>query len=347
MLDMKRLLEKTPSIPAQYHAAPIRLVVSARPRAEYFGLAPDMVCDLAAPDAAQSAPRLLDSALAHNAPVFLDAQESTLPLHRLFSSAGVRACVDISRYSVWNMFDRDRIRADFPHLERAYALFADEASRDAFRGVLGYRITGDAGLLSFASYPVYRHPDVCPTADDVFIDGGAFVGDTLHTLLPRLGGLRGLAFEPDPDNFARLRQTIERLGLIRHVRPLQAGLWKEDGEISFARAGDSSHIVAAGAASGTVSVPVRSLDSVAQSLALRPSFVKLDVEGAEFEALQGAERVVSTLRPKLAVCLYHRPEHLWQIPLWLAERGYRTLHLGHHTGGGFVALDVVLYARGD
>ncbi len=345
MKDITDLLEQHPSIPEQYRSAAVRLVVTDSPGKTYFGLAPDMVCHLAAPDANETGKRLLDAAREQGSPVFLDVQLGVMPLYRQVLTAGVEVCIDISRYSIWNMFDREIIRAGLPSLALAHDLFANEASRVAFRGVLAYRITGEPARLSFASYPVYLHPEVLPVADDVLVDGGAFTGDTLRYLLPRLGCLRGVAFEPDADNYDRLVCTIKELDLAKYVRPIQAGLWHEDGEVSFKRLGDSSHIVSCGAAEQAAAIAVRSLDSVAKSFFLRPGFVKLDIEGAEFEALQGAERTLAAARPKLAVCLYHRPEHLWQIPLWLHERGYSDLYLGHHSDGYSVALDTVLYGR--
>ena len=47
----------------------------------------------------------------------------------------------------------------------------------------------------------------------------------------------------------------------------------------------------------------------------RPTLIKMDVEGAEYDALLGARKIITRYKPGLAICLYHRPEHLWQIPL--------------------------------
>ena len=67
--------------------------------------------------------------------------------------------------------------------------------------------------------------------------------------------------------------------------------------------------------SGQTTVPVVALDDVLHGHAV--NFIKLDIEGAEPEALRGAQRLIEKNRPGLAICLYHSPEHLWSIPLWV------------------------------
>jgi hypothetical protein len=48
-----------------------------------------------------------------------------------------------------------------------------------------------------------------------------------------------------------------------------------------------------------------------------PTMIKMDIEGSELDALGGASRIITSHKPVLAICLYHRPEHLWEIPVWL------------------------------
>ena len=68
----------------------------------------------------------------------------------------------------------------------------------------------------------------------------------------------------------------------------------------------------------------------------------MDIEGAEFGALWGARKTIARHRPALAICLYHRPEHLWQIPLLVNEwyGGRARLFLRAHCYNGF---ELVLY----
>ena len=76
-------------------------------------------------------------------------------------------------------------------------------------------------------------------------------------------------------------------------------------------------VMSQAAEQGMVPVPVVSLDQ-AVGLA-RPNYIKMDVEGAELKALQGARELIASQAPSLAICLYHKPEDLWEIPLYLHQ----------------------------
>ena len=60
---------------------------------------------------------------------------------------------------------------------------------------------------------------------------------------------------------------------------------------------------------------------VAEGVVPRIDFIKVDVEGSELPALVGADAALRQWRPKLAISLYHRPEHFFTIPLWLDSLG--------------------------
>lgn len=75
----------------------------------------------------------------------------------------------------------------------------------------------------------------------------------------------------------------------------------------------------------------------------RIDFIKMDIEGAELEALKGAETVIRRFRPKLAISIYHRLPDFWEIPQWIEGLGlgYR-FHLRHFT---IHAEETVLFAE--
>ncbi|MFC1925964.1 FkbM family methyltransferase, partial [Chloroflexota bacterium] len=88
---------------------------------------------------------------------------------------------------------------------------------------------------------------------------------------------------------------------------------------------------------------VVALDDVIPSFS--PNLIKYDIEGVEYEGLMGAKGLIHRDRPGLAICLYHRPQHMWQIPLLIKswELGYE-LFMRSHKNNGF---DVVMYAISD
>ena len=59
------------------------------------------------------------------------------------------------------------------------------------------------------------------------------------------------------------------------------------------------------------------LDEALEGVA--PTYLKFDIEGSELDALEGGQETIRRHRPKLAVCVYHAPDHLWRIPLRLHE----------------------------
>ncbi len=73
-----------------------------------------------------------------------------------------------------------------------------------------------------------------------------------------------------------------------------------------------------------------------------PTFVKMDIEGAELDALQGARETITRHAPVLAICLYHRPDHLWEVPLYL--KGLRPDYRLYLRRYGEDCWEQVLYA---
>lgn len=73
-----------------------------------------------------------------------------------------------------------------------------------------------------------------------------------------------------------------------------------------------------------------------------PTYIKMDIEGAEQEALKGCRRIIQDFRPKLAVCIYHKPDDLFEIPVMIKEMNpaYK-LYVRQYANAWF---DTVLYA---
>src|ERR1019366_7911911 len=110
------------------------------------------------------------------------------------------------------------------------------------------------------------------------------------------------------------------------------------GTAQFAAGGGEASLLGAGAgAGGTIDVSVCALDAVIG--AASPSEIKLDIGGTEPDALDGARALMLRARPRLAVCAYHRCEHLWSIAEWIGALnvGY-SLHLRAHAHSGFDAV---------
>jgi FkbM family methyltransferase len=232
---------------------------------------------------------------------------------------------------------------DTEKLDCLDALLADEKSRQCLEEIVRYRFS--KGLLSYprpSPQDVYHPHDLPPWPNPLrFIDGGAFDGDTLRDFLQNGHKFDAIvAFEPDPENFQKLVRNTENY---ENIVRLPCAMGRKTETLYFSGSGDmASHItLSASPAGGRGSViQCISLDEALPTFA--PNLIKMDIEGAEPDALMGAKNMISKHRPGLAICLYHEPEHLFSIPLMLNDwnLGYRFYIRTHHL---FTA-DTVLYA---
>lgn len=230
-------------------------------------------------------------------------------------------------------FYRDHAAA----IDAAAALLGDEASRRWFEEILEFRLTGNYRRLSAPSLQDQYMPQDLPRwAERLrFVDCGAFDGDTVEALAAAGYSFEAIAaFEPDPQNFALLSRGLRRHGPA----------------ICFpCGVADSTRVARFEAGEGMASREAEEGSTMVQCVALdeaiagfRPNLIKMDIEGAELDALQGARELIAAERPALAIALYHRPEHLWEIPLRIASWGldYRFEIRSH----AYSSFDTDLYA---
>lgn len=227
-------------------------------------------------------------------------------------------------------------------LERLYEWLADDASRATLCSLIRFRLSLDPAYLEPAPYGQYLHPYVRPVPGDTLVDGGAWAGDTVQLFAPLLEA-RGhiYAFEPAQHNFERLLDTIGSLGLTGLVTPVQAGLAETSGKRFLSGTPELSGRYRVND-TGTEAIEVLDLDTFANTRETSVHLIKLDIEGAEANALLGARDLLSEQGPKLQVSVYHMSDDLWRLPLWIAEVNPRyRLFLGHHS---LNHCETVLYA---
>lgn len=204
-------------------------------------------------------------------------------------------------------------------LQFVYDKLADEQSRRVFAAALNYKLSGKLHYLFECT--TQREEDlrtlVKPGADEVYLDLGAYNGDTVEEF-GRLTNWRWqqvLAVEPDRRNCRKLRLMAEQLaqqGLT--VEVYESGIWSETGELSFSDSGGRQSTFV-GAQKKTVAVTT--IDEIAAGRQV--SYIKLDVEGAEKQALAGGSRTLADCQPKLFLAAYHYDADIFRLPMLLWE----------------------------
>ncbi len=212
------------------------------------------------------------------------------------------------------LFTLDFAREHKRELEEVYDLFEDETSREIYKNVIYYKLTGNTEYLFCAESDkeeVYR---TLLCSEDIvrYADLGAYNGDTIRELMrfaPKLSSVT--AFEPDRRSFRKLCEYCDTLDGTPNVNKINAAAWSCDTTLTFGDEGNrNSGLFARGKA---VDVAATSLDAVLDGDSV--DYIKYDVEGCEAEALDGSIQTITLCKPRLLVSVYHRSEDIFALPL--------------------------------
>ena len=172
--------------------------------------------------------------------------------------------------------------------------------------------------------------------NEYFVDVGALDGETTKYFLEHFENGHAYVFEP---NLQQFEVTQERLKDYPQAELFPYGAYDRNECLCF----DTSHVDPSSAKiaeSGNSKIEVRRLDDLLGDR--KVTFIKMDIEGSELAALRGAERIIREQRPKLAICIYHKPEDMWEIPsLLLQYHPDYKLFLRHYS---ISYTETVLYA---
>jgi FkbM family methyltransferase len=210
---------------------------------------------------------------------------------------------------------------DYPHLIRdseekirdCFSLLADEASRREFVEQLRFRYCLDSESMTPSKLAKQTYFLVPAHKDEVFADCGALDGDSIQAFIEHSGGdfRHVIGFEPDPHSHKLLASYLASLPEPMRSRatafPYAVGSRNEWVEFDVTSSAASKMTTG-----GSAKVECRKLDDVPWPTT--PTYIKMDIEGAEPEALAGGGQLLASKLPVLAVCVYHRSQHLWEIP---------------------------------
>ena len=200
-------------------------------------------------------------------------------------------------------------------------------------------------IVDWAQY--FDIPALRPkSGGDVFVSAGPCEGITTLRFVEWSRGIyrRIYLFEPNVEIHEKLERNLDK---VRDYRLIGKGLWDCEANLEFhanpshpASSFFIEHEVSHSSQHPTNGVPVVALDHVLGDEDV--SFIKMDIEGAEYRALMGAEQIIRNRRPKLAICIYHKIEDLWDIPALLLEfQPDYKFYVRHYD---FYHCETVLYA---
>ena len=276
-----------------------------------------------------------------NVAVVLMLGDPRSALEYLGGIVGVENCITYNDLVLDELMTVDRTEDYYENswdrLLQAFRMQADEESKEVFVNVFCLRA---APHLAWRSYedmcvkPQYFPADIVPIEDcRSVVDCGAYIGDTLEEFveLTRRGGqeyAHYYAFELDRDNFEKLQDTARKFDDGRWIACFPYGVWSEDQVITYGTMASDDSLSIYNPRE-TQKARVVSLDNQLKGMPV--SLIKMDIEGSEMEALKGCAGIIREQKPIMAVCVYHRIEDMWEVPLYLKELcGDYDIYMRHH-----------------
>ena len=228
------------------------------------------------------------------------------------------------------------------HLEgykRAYEFFDDDLSKQ----IICDRISAylfDKTLYKTSTKPKYF--EFLFSEQEVFVQAGTYCGETVKEFLDICSSEQQYevyTFEADPQAYEISKKTLSGF---KNIYLVNKGLWSTESTLIFftdALSGSASFV---NGHDHEIKMPVTSLDAFFLDKPTLPTFIQLDIEGAELEALKGAEQIIRNQKPKLAICVYHKYEDVYEIPELLYQFNPEYKFWLQHCEDGIY--DTILYA---
>ena len=240
---------------------------------------------------------------------------------------------------------------------KAYSLLSDELSKEIFIAHLNSRIAGDYSEISkYDEHGKYGYDFelLGLSGDEVFVDCGAFDGDTVMEFLDYTSGKYSKIFAFEPDETNKKKLEAKTIGL-NEINVIPKGVGNKNGVECFYNDGSLySNFVDSGLWGGAsrrdvykdvdnyIEVPICRIDDELRGEKI--SLIKMDIEGSELSALIGAEEIIKTNHPKLAICVYHKSEDMFTCINYINSivgPGVYNYFLRHHSDD---ICETVLYA---
>lgn len=278
-------------------------------------------------------------------------------------SIGVKESKYISFESLQVIFEDSKELVKNKHyIKELQNVLQDKYSLITLERLLKFIFTGDNDFLKdIIDNEQYFPEDIINLSEEeIFVDAGAFNGDTIKEFIKKTNGKfkKIYAFEPDNSNYIQVKKFINNFHLDEKIKLFKYGLYKSKSTIKFASniggcsrvienfevAREKLSIAGIHEIEFLTEIKTISLDEILNDKEV--TFIKMDIEGAEMDALIGAKETILKNKPKLAICIYHdvlKHEDLWKIPLFIRNLNLEyKIYIRHHDGSGIS--ETVCYA---
>lgn len=299
----------------------------------------------------------------------------------LLDAGNVNKAGETGRFFWYGKEFLSRTLDQLDHLLEIRQKLSDPYSRISWLCILAYRLTLNPFYLEacavghhfekFALNSYSTNREFFSFSDsEVYVDGGTFTGYTITGFLNAVNyNFKHIhAFEPSAENNVQIRQLIRNLSdnslipLTKKITLHQKGLWSHNTELAFNPSQlvdsfgeqhvvqpSSAHLIDSGIIGHiyektqeeqvSIKVPVTTIDDATDREA---TFIKLEIEGSELQALHGAKETIARNRPKMALSIYHKPEDLETITDFVLQTGHEY-RLGFRQHNPLVPDAMVLY----
>lgn len=231
-----------------------------------------------------------------------------------------RRCFQIfkdEKYNAPSCSDVDLMVKHTKEIAQVYDDLEDDYSRTVFERIVRFRLLDDS--IEIPTLPqenqYFENEIYQPKDDAVFVDCGAYNGNSFKTFLLNNGSEFSAyyGFEPDPENFKRLTEYKKTLpmDLQEKMIIMNNSVWRDQNGARLYSLGGPGSFIANDI--GTFETRTISIDEVVSGR--RVTYIKMNIEGSEKEALEGAKETIQKNKPGLAIAGYHRTDDLWEIPI--------------------------------
>ncbi len=224
-----------------------------------------------------------------------------------------------------NIFDLAFARENAEKIKAVYSLLNDELSKKVFENTILFKLTGKPHYLFEIETPRSEVFSLLGLNDkENFLDLGAYNGDTVLEFTQNVKNYSAItALEPDSRNF---RKLCENTSSLKNMLCINGAAGEFCGKSNIS----SQHGRGVNLGAGNTEIDTFTIDALSKKNP--PTFIKIDVEGAESGVLDGGKSTISALKPKMHIAVYHRSEDIFEIPLKIHKLcpTYK-IFMRHHT----------------